>query len=279
MSASDPSGFTIPYLFVGALGVRYDSATGLHYCRNRWLDAAGLQCFLSRDVIKSPNRYVYCHNAPTQYIDPNGRFPESPELRQTYRRLYDRWRNDYTASGDYLVRNRGGGLWSLCRMLHEISDSVTSNEDFLQLLQALFVNNSSVGTINQFVETLTLNQTSMTTLSESQMQGPRRAYAPGRRDWNHNYQDDVEPHQDQTHHLVAFIIAGYKHGDRVAEGLGTLLDLPQGNIGDMNVTTQGAIFGDLLRFHNDLDKGDPEKMKCYRRSWITSLCSRLNTGP
>ncbi len=49
LSASHPSGFTMPYLFVGALGVRHDPDTGLYYMRNRWYDPTGLQRFLSRD--------------------------------------------------------------------------------------------------------------------------------------------------------------------------------------------------------------------------------------
>lgn len=62
-------------LFVGALGVRFDSATGLHYCRQRWYDAAGLQRFLSRDPIGVEggiNLYAYCENSPIDAVDPSG---------------------------------------------------------------------------------------------------------------------------------------------------------------------------------------------------------------
>ena len=43
-----PGGFN--YGFVGALGVRYDAATGLHYMRARWYDSE-LGRFISRDPI------------------------------------------------------------------------------------------------------------------------------------------------------------------------------------------------------------------------------------
>ncbi|MBI4758175.1 MAG: RHS repeat-associated core domain-containing protein, partial [Chloroflexi bacterium] len=71
LSASDPSGFSFPYRFVGALGVRFDSTTGLHWMRNRWFDQ-GLGRFISRDTLYSLNRYSYGLNNPFIYLDTNG---------------------------------------------------------------------------------------------------------------------------------------------------------------------------------------------------------------
>ncbi len=77
-SATHPSGFTMPYGYVGGLGVRYDSTTGLHYMRNRWYDSSGLQRFLSRDELEAPNSYEYCHSNPINWVDINGLEPSWP---------------------------------------------------------------------------------------------------------------------------------------------------------------------------------------------------------
>jgi RHS repeat-associated protein len=64
--------------FVGGLGCRKDSATGLIYMRHRWYDAS-LQRFISRDPIGlagGTNLFVYAANGPTTYLDPSGRYCE-----------------------------------------------------------------------------------------------------------------------------------------------------------------------------------------------------------
>lgn len=58
----------------GALGVRYDSTTGLHYMRARWYDSS-VQRFISRDPLRSKNRYEYAGNSPVNFIDPTGLDP------------------------------------------------------------------------------------------------------------------------------------------------------------------------------------------------------------
>lgn len=65
------SGNALSYRYVGALGVRWDAATGLYYMRQRWYDP-GLGRFLSRDILRTINRYAYCSNKPTSFIDPLG---------------------------------------------------------------------------------------------------------------------------------------------------------------------------------------------------------------
>jgi RHS repeat-associated protein len=73
-----------PYCFVGALGVRWDAATGLHYMRNRWY-AHQLSAFLSVDLIPSmpegaTSRYCYASNQPTSMIDAMGLRSQPPPM-------------------------------------------------------------------------------------------------------------------------------------------------------------------------------------------------------
>lgn len=77
LSASEPSGFTMPWKFVGGSGVRHDPTTGLHYMRNRWYDA-GLARFLSCDPFEKTGRYKYCNNSPLDFLDPHGLEPQGP---------------------------------------------------------------------------------------------------------------------------------------------------------------------------------------------------------
>jgi RHS repeat-associated protein len=79
----------LPYGFVGSLGVRFDSVTGLHYMRARWYDPT-LGRFISKDPIGLAggiNRYCYAANNPTRYADPFGLkicFSGDPELIKMY---------------------------------------------------------------------------------------------------------------------------------------------------------------------------------------------------
>jgi len=74
LSGSDGVPGGMAYRFVGGLGVRADSTTGLHYMRNRWYDA-GLGRFVSRDPISllgGWNLYAYVSNNPVSFTDPKG---------------------------------------------------------------------------------------------------------------------------------------------------------------------------------------------------------------
>lgn len=55
----------------GSLGVRFDSATGLHYMRQRWYDSS-TQRFISRDQLLGVNRYAYAISRPVNYVDTDG---------------------------------------------------------------------------------------------------------------------------------------------------------------------------------------------------------------
>ena len=68
----------MPYRYIGSLGVRFDSATGLHYMRQRWYDAS-LQRFISRDALRSNNRYEYAAGSPANLIDKTGLEPHPPD--------------------------------------------------------------------------------------------------------------------------------------------------------------------------------------------------------
>ena len=68
----------LPFRFVGSLGVRFDSATGLHYMRARWYDSS-TQRFISRDPIGlqgGANLYSYCNNRPLNNVDPDGLYAD-----------------------------------------------------------------------------------------------------------------------------------------------------------------------------------------------------------
>jgi RHS repeat-associated protein len=62
------------YRYVGAAGVRWDSATGLYYMRQRWYDPT-LQRFIGRDPLRNGNLYSYCRNNPATLVDPDGTVP------------------------------------------------------------------------------------------------------------------------------------------------------------------------------------------------------------
>jgi RHS repeat-associated protein len=91
--------------FIGAFGTRDDRETRLTYMRHRWYEPE-LGRFLTRDVVRSGNRYVYAGNSPVTLIDPEG-LQEGP-VRFT----------DPKATVDYLNRaadraigESGGGFW------------------------------------------------------------------------------------------------------------------------------------------------------------------------
>ncbi|MHB2029919.1 MAG: RHS repeat-associated core domain-containing protein, partial [Acidimicrobiales bacterium] len=60
------------YRYVGGLGVRWDSDTGLYYMRQRWYDPT-LQQFISRDPLRGYSHvYAYVSSNPSTFTDPRG---------------------------------------------------------------------------------------------------------------------------------------------------------------------------------------------------------------
>jgi RHS repeat-associated protein len=67
----------MPFGFVGAFGVRTDATTGLLYMRARHYDCT-LARFISRDALKSVNRYEYALSSPLDLVDLSGLEPDTP---------------------------------------------------------------------------------------------------------------------------------------------------------------------------------------------------------
>ena len=64
----------MPYRFVGAIGVRWDADTGMHYMRHRWYDP-GLGRFISGVPVWFVKRYAYANNSPFRHTDTFGTAP------------------------------------------------------------------------------------------------------------------------------------------------------------------------------------------------------------
>jgi RHS repeat-associated protein len=75
-SDSIPSG-GLAYRFMGALGVRWDAATGVYYVKSRWYDPS-MGRFISRERKSTANQYRYALNNPVDYVDSTGNDASSP---------------------------------------------------------------------------------------------------------------------------------------------------------------------------------------------------------
>jgi RHS repeat-associated protein len=92
-SDSIPNG-GLEYRFVGAYGLRWDSATTLFYVRQRWYDPA-VGRFVSRDSNKSLlNTYAYALNNPTRLVDIDGSMPVDPPPNPINPNTGNPWNND-----------------------------------------------------------------------------------------------------------------------------------------------------------------------------------------
>ncbi|MCE1248193.1 MAG: hypothetical protein LWY06_16255 [Firmicutes bacterium] len=85
---------SLPPLFVGAYGIRYDRKTELSYMRFRWYNS-GFCRFLNSDVLQQLNKYSYTVNNPIVYIDILGQKELNTQIR------IDNIHNRYTRPEDY----------------------------------------------------------------------------------------------------------------------------------------------------------------------------------
>ena len=123
-----PALVNFPYRFVGGLGVRTDSVTGLVYMRARWYDPS-LARFISRDPIGlagGPNRYIYCGNSPQNVVDPLGLKFKTFPFDTTKRRP-----NPYDGAEFIIERMRGS-----CKC--EGDDELVGKEIFFQRPENLY---------------------------------------------------------------------------------------------------------------------------------------------
>lgn len=225
-----------------------------------------LQRFISRDPIGlrgGANLYSYVGNDPMRWNDPMGLQPTTEQkylaLLNDYRKLRKR---DCKHFIDYL-RN--------------IADRSSNIEEFMRLSQALFVPNGSFPTgvlgLDVF-DTPDYQQTENYKDGNGQKRSRQFITRFPDTDWNSRYQDSyrhadpVSGMVDQTHHLVFFMMAGYRSGnnpltnkfmidaERRSQG-----NEPRPNRGDIILGTLGLRYGDELR---DLRGSGCEKEDLHR---------------
>ena len=207
LSSSAPMSGGFAYLFVGALGVRYDSATGLHYMRNRWYDA-GLGRFLSRDALGGANRYAYCYSNPVDLVDVDGL---QPTTRQKYNTLYN-----------YFQTHRKRDCKSFIAALRKIGSVSGNCDEFMLLTRALFVPNNALPQKHSGwdPETMVRNAAIDRYAYPIDYQSPIINFYDS--DWRPQYQDYYfrhyghKPYANQSHHLGFFLGVGfYAPSDRL----------------------------------------------------------------
>jgi RHS repeat-associated protein len=111
LSIPGPSQGSDPYGWNGRWGYQLDSETGLHYCQQRYYDAAAGR-WLTRDPIGyagGMNLYGYCQAAPVGNADPSG-------LAKVIAYYYPVQEVGFGESGDHMgievIDNaKGGGSW------------------------------------------------------------------------------------------------------------------------------------------------------------------------
>lgn len=270
----------MPFRFVGAFGMRWDQTLGVYYARHRFYDPQ-LQQFLSRDLLVRGIKYTYSLNNPTSIIDVTGLRPSHANT-VIYEKLYLQW----ASKSDDVIGKNGKVLWlalrgpggrkSLCSMLHQISDSTDTNDDFLEVMQAAFLPNTTMGKLYNLE------------LPASELQGGyHRAFVPGMSGWNKGWRDTLTDSQDQTHHLVAFIIAGYHSYTRAQAEAYAIDILPEPdehgnkktNWGDIDLGYLGAGYGNFLKNPDKSSNcSDTPGRRKFRKAWIDALCNDLQ-GP
>ncbi len=101
-SSSRKPGTSTPFLFVGKLGVMYESSS-LYYMRARYY-APKSGRFMSEDPFWNTNLYTYTDNNPLTNIDPNGTYIETAlDIASLSYDIYDYRRNPSTLGALYLA--------------------------------------------------------------------------------------------------------------------------------------------------------------------------------
>jgi RHS repeat-associated protein len=274
-----------PFLlrWLGGTGVRFDAATGLYYMRQRWYDPT-IGRFASRDPLQSVNRYAYTGN-PIRFSDPSGLVATQQGLSAVQFVLDQQMA--------LVTSNQITGLQALCRTLHSaVVQSGGNIDDFVQYLQALFVPNGQLASANAVIGSLGL-----TTIPNTYLTQPPAFSGAGipTTGWGTIWKDNkgfVVNDDDQSHHLMGYILVGY-HTNSFIAGTGGSIQHKWGeggsniaNTGDMLLGSLGSAYGsDLWRMRSFLGLGIwPGKGDCPTadlHAWVNKLCTTLahSAGP
>lgn len=212
------------------------------------------------DLLKARPENRPC-SYPINHTDPSGLEPADQVYKDMYNK-YSRGLSTVPNSGNaYLSSN--GGLPMLKSMMLEAARRVDSNSDFLDVIQSLLLPDSAV---KWWAKASGL-------LEQSKYQGANQAIAPGMNGWDSSWTDGVDPSQDQSHHLIAYVVASYRTSSSKGSLASVALDGPQNNIADVHLGYLGAQYGDLLAFKAT---GNEEKDRKYRFHWVNALTNRLS---
>jgi len=204
--------------------------------------------------------YLHRRNSPINFSDPTGFEPASVVYSSIYSQVSN-GQNVIRESGNAYL-SIGGGLHRLIHIMLEVSNRVDKSSQFLDVVQALFIPNSAIRAW--------ASQTGF--VQQSPLQGNNYAISTGMIGWHRSWNDARVPGQDQAHHFLAFVVAGFNLGLSEAMAASLALDAWQPNIPDVHLGYLGGQYGDLL---NHKSTGCKEADRRYRSHWLRALQDRL----